>query len=277
MCLRACVRACVSLSLSFSALLSCFISQVFCLSLSFSLTHTHTRSHALSHSLTDTRAVAVANGVFLCNVGSRFRRLPDSKKKPLGFFLYQPTDRPAWSPGRAHVRSIFEQAIRFTRSPDSAQAGSVFVPANPQIQFTAEHCFFQHPTPPRFGAPNLYPHLSRTLTNISFSFSLSFSVSLSHTHTHIHTHIRTPTLSHFFTRPPPHSLLSRVSAALSSSNVRACFFPPFSLSYSFLLQFYVLASLSPLSLAFLPAVFPALVRFLSFSTPGSHDFNLKQS
>ena len=37
--------------------------------------------------------------------------------------------------------------------------------------------------------------------------------------------------------------------------------------------------LPPLSLAFFLAVFLSLVRrdFLSFSTPGSHDFNLKQS
>jgi len=50
---------------------------------------------------------------------------------------------------------------------------------------------------------------------------------------------------------------------------------PSSLSYSVPFRFYLVCSLPPLSLACLLAVFLSLVRFLSFSTPGSHDFNLK--
>jgi len=111
------------------------------------------------------------------------------------------------------------------------------------------------------------------------SLSLSLPLSLSHKYTHTHTHIREHTFSHFFTRPPLGLFFSRASAALSSANVRTCtllslFLSPLLPFVFFSLRFYFLTSLLQSSLAFLLAVFPALVEFLSFSTPGSHDFNL---
>jgi len=56
-----------------------------------------------------------------------------------------------------------------------------------------------------------------------------------------------------------------------------CFSPPSSLSCSFPFRFYLFWSLPPLSVDCSLAVFVSLVRFLSFSTPGNHDFNLRQS
>ena len=56
-----------------------------------------------------------------------------------------------------------------------------------------------------------------------------------------------------------------------------CFSPTSSLSCSFPFRLYLFCSLPPLSLACFLAVFLSLVRFLSFSTPGNHDFNMKQS
>jgi len=127
---------------------------------------------------------------------------------------------------------------------------------------------------------SLSPSFSHTHSH--FFLSLSLSLSLSYTHAQTPTHIRTHTFSHLFTCPPTHSLLSRVRTALFSARVRAhdlssLFLSPF-LPFSFFsfLSISLRLSSSPLFTCLL-AVFLSLVRFLSFSTPGSHDFNLKQS
>ena len=98
------------------------------------------------------------------------------------------------------------------------------------------------------------PIFSHTHTHFSLSFFLFLS-----TNTHTHTQIREHTFFHFFTRPPPHSWLSRVSAALSSANVRACsllslFLSPFLPFVFFSLRLYFLVSLLQSSLAYLLAV-----------------------
>ena len=91
--------------------------------------------------------------------------------------------------------------------------------------------------------------LSFPLSFLFLSFSLSLSLSLSYTHTLIHTHIRTHTLSHLFTRSSTHSL----------SQCRVCALRCLQRAYALALS----------SLCFSPPP--------TFYTPGSHDFNLKQS
>jgi len=141
------------------------------------------------------------------------------------------------------------------------------------LAHTQSHALSHALTHTRTQGPDLYPHLSRTLTHISLSFFLSLS--LSYIQTWTRTHICTLTLSHLFTRPHTHSLLSRLRAALSSARVRRSLLsvspplPPFLIL--FLSESISFFSLPVLSLACLLAVFLSLVRFLSFSTPGSHD------
>jgi len=128
---------------------------------------------------------------------------------------------------------------------------------------------------------------SHTFLSLSFSFSLSISLLYTYTHTLIHKHIRTHTLSHVFTRSSTHSLLSRVRAALSSVRVRtralfSLFLSPF---LPFLFFAFAILSLflslhhhhHPSRLITSFAVILSLVRFISFSTPGSRDFSLKES
>jgi len=122
---------------------------------------------------------------------------------------------------------------------------------------------------------------SHTFLSLSLSFSLFLSLSLLHTYTDTHTFALTLSLTYSLAHPLIHYCRVCVLRCLQRAYARAlsslCFFPPSSLSYSFAFQFCLFYSLPPLSLACYLAVFLSLVCFLSFSTPGSHDFNLKQS
>ena len=88
-----------------------------------------------------------------------------------------------------------------------------------------------------------------THTHFSLFLSLSLSLSLSYTHTLIHTHIRTDTLSHLFTRSSTHSL----------SQCRVCALRCLQRAYTLALSSFCFSHHS------------------TIYTPGSHDFNLKQS
>jgi len=81
-------------------------------------------------------------------------------------------------------------------------------------------------------AESLSQSFSHPHTHFFLSIPLFSCFSLSYIHTCTHT-LRTHTLYNFFSRPPPHSFVSRVSAALSSSNV--C---DYTLSSLFLSPFY---------------------------------------
>ena len=98
----------------------------------------------------------------------------------------------------------------------------------------------------------------------------------------IHTHIRTHTLS--LIHSLIHSFIVVACACCDVFSARMCVrsllsvslpLPPFLIRFS--LRFYLLCFLPLLSFACFLAVFLSLVRFLSFSIPGSHDFNSKQS
>jgi len=127
------------------------------------------------------------------------------------------------------------------------------------------------------------PFSWHTHTHFSIFLSLSFSLSLSLTHMQWYTRTFAPT--HSLTYELAHPLIHccRVCAlrCLQRAYARApsslCFSPPSSLSCSFPFRFCLFCSLPPLSVACFLAVFVPLVRFLSFPTPGNHDFNLKQS
>ena len=151
------------------------------------------------------------------------------------------------------------------------------------LAHTQSHVLSHPLTHKRAYAPNLYAYFSCTLTHISLSFSLfpSLSLSLSLLHTYTDTHALTHPLIYELAYPLIHCCRVCALRCLQRAYARAlsslCFSPPSSLSCSFPFRFYLFCSLPPLSLACFLAVFLSLVRFLSFSTPGKHDFKLKQS
>jgi len=151
------------------------------------------------------------------------------------------------------------------------------------LAHTQSHALSHSVTHKHTRTKSLSPSFLHTHTHFSLFLSLSLSLSLSYTHTLIHTH--TFAITHALTYSLAHPLmhccrvcelrcLQRAYTRVLSS---LCFPPPSSLSCSFPFRFYLFCSLPPLSLACFLAVFLSLVRFLSFSTPGKHDFKLKQS
>jgi len=120
---------------------------------------------------------------------------------------------------------------------------------------------------------------SHTFLYLSLSFPLSLSLSLLHTYTD--THALTHPLIYELAYPLIHCCRVCALRCLQRAYARAlsslCFSPPSSLSCSFPFRFYLFCSVPPFSVASFLAVFLSLVRFLFFSTPGNHDFNLKQS
>jgi len=127
------------------------------------------------------------------------------------------------------------------------------------------------------GTRSLSPSFSHTQAHFSLFLPLSLSLSLFLTYKHGHAH--TFALSHSLTCSLAHPLIHccRVCAlrCLQSAYARAlsplCISPPSFLSHYFPFRIYLFFSLPLLSLACLLAVFLSLVRFFSFSTPGSHD------
>jgi len=149
---------------------------------------------------------------------------------------------------------------------------------------TQSHALSHPVTHKCIHAPNLYPHLSCTLTHIPLSFPLFLSLSLSLTHIHWYTH----THSHSHPLSLIHSLIhlcivvACARCVVYSARTRARSLLSGSLPLPPFLVIFLSDSISfvlspPLSLACFLAVFLSLVRFLSFSTPNNLDFNLKQS
>jgi len=158
------------------------------------------------------------------------------------------------------------------------------------LAHTQSHALSHPLTHKRKHAPNLCPHLSCSLTHISLSSSLFLSLSLFLSRSLLHTYTDTHTHSHSHTLSLIHSLIHSfivvacARCVVFSARTRARSLLSVSLPVP---PFVVLFFCNSVSFAlFLPsrttfacflAVFLSLVRFLSFSTPGSHDFNLKQS
>jgi len=155
------------------------------------------------------------------------------------------------------------------------------------LAHTQSHALSHPVTHKRTHASNLYPHLSCTLTHISLSFSLFFSLSLSLSLSYTHTLIHTHTHSHSHALSLIHSLIhlfivvAFASCVVYRSRTHArsllsvsLFLPPFLVR--FLSNSFLLFSHPPLA-RLLPRRLLSIVRFLSFWTPGNHDFKLKQS